>query len=44
MGFTMLTILFIIIGFAYDPLKNNAVAAFVVLYCLVRRRRRWRSL
>ena len=36
MGFTMLTILFVIIGFAYDPLKNNAVAAFVVLYCLIK--------
>jgi PHS family inorganic phosphate transporter-like MFS transporter len=34
MGFSMMTILFIIMGFAYQPLVKNAVGAFVFLYCL----------
>ncbi|KZT22015.1 phosphate permease [Neolentinus lepideus HHB14362 ss-1] len=36
MGFTILTILFIIMGFAYDKLTatSSARAAFVFLYCL----------
>ncbi|KAF8214231.1 phosphate transporter [Mycena galopus ATCC 62051] len=36
MGFTMLTILFIIMGFAYDVLSTTSTgrAAFVFLYCL----------
>ncbi|GAA96763.1 hypothetical protein E5Q_03434 [Mixia osmundae IAM 14324] len=34
-GFAMLTILFAILGFAYHKLKSNAIAAFIVLYCLV---------
>jgi len=35
MGFAMLTILFIIIGFAYRPLVDNSVGAFTFLYCLI---------
>ncbi|KAG0144984.1 hypothetical protein CROQUDRAFT_94443 [Cronartium quercuum f. sp. fusiforme G11] len=34
MGFSALTILFIIMGVAYHPLINNALPAFIVLYCL----------
>jgi len=36
MGFIMLTIIFIIMGFAYDPLTatDSAQKAFVFLYCL----------
>ncbi|GAA5996754.1 uncharacterized protein JCM10292_003184 [Rhodotorula paludigena] len=34
MGFTMLTILLSCMGFGYDKLKENAVGAFVALYCL----------
>jgi len=34
MGFIMLTILFIILGFAYQALVSNAVGAFIFLYCL----------
>jgi len=34
MGFIMLTILFVILGFAYHPLVNNAVGAFIFLFCL----------
>lgn len=34
MGFVMLTILFVILGFAYHPLVNNAIGAFIFLYCL----------
>ncbi|MBW0528625.1 hypothetical protein O181_068340 [Austropuccinia psidii MF-1] len=34
MGFAALTVLFIIMGSAYHQLVNNAVAVFIVLYCL----------
>ncbi|BGP16465.1 hypothetical protein JCM10213v2_004467 [Rhodosporidiobolus nylandii] len=34
MGFVMLTILLCCMGFGYHKLKDNAVGAFVVLYCL----------
>ncbi|GAA6047400.1 hypothetical protein JCM3770_001286 [Rhodotorula araucariae] len=34
MGFTILTITLSCMGFGYDKLKENAVGAFVFLYCL----------
>jgi len=34
MGFIMLTILFIIMGFGYDAILNHSQGAFVFLYCL----------
>ncbi|BGP40377.1 hypothetical protein JCM10449v2_004339 [Rhodotorula kratochvilovae] len=34
MGFTVLTITLSCMGFGYDKLKENAVGAFVFLYCL----------
>lgn len=34
MGFTMLTICFLVLGVGYDAIKSNSVAAFVVIYSL----------
>ncbi|GAA5875324.1 hypothetical protein JCM3774_005779 [Rhodotorula dairenensis] len=34
MGFAMLTVTLCCMGFAYHPLKDHAVGAFVMLYCL----------
>ncbi len=34
MGFIMMTILLVIVSAAYDPLRNNAIWAFIVLYAL----------
>lgn len=34
MGFTVLTIMFIILGFAYDPILNTSTALFIVLYTI----------
>jgi len=34
MGFSLLTIIFIAMGFGYDKMTQNAKGAFVFLYCL----------
>ncbi|KAG8873563.1 Inorganic phosphate transporter pho84 [Tulasnella sp. 331] len=34
MGFIMLTIIFVILGFGYDALTKHSVGAFIFLYCL----------
>lgn len=34
MGFGVLTVTLCIMGFAYTPLKEKAVGAFVMLFCL----------
>ncbi|ORZ01002.1 phosphate:H+ symporter [Syncephalastrum racemosum] len=34
MGFTMLTIMFVILGFAYNPILECSVALFIVLYTI----------
>lgn len=34
MGFTMLTIMFIILGFAYHAILNTSTALFIVLYTI----------
>ncbi|KAI8868166.1 MFS general substrate transporter [Ramicandelaber brevisporus] len=34
MGFAILTILFVVLGFAYNPLKEKSIAVFIVIFTL----------
>lgn len=34
LGFAVLLVLYVILGFAYDPIKNSSIAAFITIFVL----------
>lgn len=34
LGFAILTVLFVILGFAYDQIKNSSIVVFIIIFVL----------